>query len=94
MFQLLYEKVHTFSSHWFSNEQDCAAPYLGVLQVAMLPIIHVFTPLAAVQEQAIVPCLIGAALQPLNGRYAQPALIGRHCVTERDSVLVQYNGIV
>ena len=29
-----------------------------------------------------------------EGRDVQPALIGRRCVTERDSVLVQYNGIV
>ena len=30
----------------------------------------------------------------LGGRDAQPALIGRHYITERDSVPVQYNGIV
>ena len=30
-----------------------------------------------------------------DGRDAQPALvIGRHCITERDSAPVQYNGIV
>ena len=30
----------------------------------------------------------------LDGRDAQPALIGRHYITERDSAPVQYNGIV
>ena len=34
------------------------------------------------------------AMFSLEGRDVQPALIGRHCVTKRDSAPVQYNDIL
>ena len=37
---------------------------------------------------------LGAAYSGRAPRDAQPALIGRHYITERDSAPVQYNGIV
>lgn len=40
---------------------------LAVLQAGMIPFIGVFSSLSEVQEQAKIPCLIGALLQPLNG---------------------------
>jgi len=40
---------------------------LAVMQAGAIPFIGVFSSLSEVQEQAKMPCLIGAALQPLNG---------------------------
>ena len=40
---------------------------LAVLQAGALPFLGVFSSLSEVQEQAKMPCIIGAVLQPLNG---------------------------
>ena len=40
---------------------------LGGLQVAGLPLLHLFTPIAEVRQAAVAPSLIGAALQLING---------------------------
>ena len=40
---------------------------LAVLQAGAIPFLGVFSSLSEVQEQAKIPCLIGALLQPLNG---------------------------
>ena len=45
--------------------------------------------LAYAHDNAVEPFM-----EPALGRDVQPALIGRHYVTERDSAPVQYNGIV
>jgi len=40
---------------------------LAVLQAGAIPFLGVFSSLSEVQEQAKMPCIIGALLQPLNG---------------------------
>jgi len=40
---------------------------LAFMQAGAIPFIGIFSSLSEVQEQAKMPCLIGAALQPLNG---------------------------
>ena len=40
---------------------------LGALQIAGLPLLGVFTPLPEVRRAAVVPSIIGAALQLING---------------------------
>ncbi|KAL3892942.1 MAG: hypothetical protein SGPRY_014631, partial [Prymnesium sp.] len=40
---------------------------LGALQLAALPMLHVFTPLAEVRRMAYVPSVLGAVLQFING---------------------------
>jgi MATE family multidrug resistance protein len=40
---------------------------LGFAQLAFLPLLAVFSPLPEVQKAAVVPSLIGAALQSING---------------------------
>ena len=40
---------------------------LGALQLAALPLLAVFTPIAEVQRAARVPSMLGAVLQLING---------------------------
>lgn len=40
---------------------------LGAMQIGMLPLLNVFSPLPEVQEAARLPSIIGALLQVLNG---------------------------
>ena len=40
---------------------------LGALQLAALPLLGVFTPIAEVQRAARVPSMLGAVLQLING---------------------------
>jgi len=40
---------------------------LAVLQAGAIPFLGIFSSLSEVQEAAVMPCLIGALLQPLNG---------------------------
>ena len=50
--------------------------------------------LADADSTRIAGAVVWMEPEGLDGRDAQPALIGRHYVTERDSAPVQYTGIV
>ena len=45
----------------------CAGVALAILQLAALPLLNVFSPVASIREAARAPAAIGAALQLLNG---------------------------
>ena len=45
----------------------CAGVVLAILQLAALPLLNVFSPVASIREAARAPAAIGAALQLLNG---------------------------
>ena len=80
--------------------QPVAPLHAGLLQLPPLSNLQDYATKILVETADVFPpewSLIGTnqyPIIPFAGRDVQPALIGRHYVTEHDIVPVQYNGIV